>query len=329
MKKRKPTRRAEQPGRSLDRWASTIVALVAFVVMMACGGERERGDAMQLEAVPVPRGNVPEARPASEQSAPAGAGVDWGKLLRGAFEAIQEERQESKNSSPPSLLPSHPTLTVSIEGPADTIAGNLVPLTAVTRGVPSDYRWNVIAAGVGQQGQPSTPGLIEQGARAYFATSIPGEYIIQCGVANASGQVAMTSTTVTLLAPPPENPLTMATIAKLTPQTDLSEQHRAWVAESQAANGAEIRVVAEKFRVVAAMLRDGNVADGADPLLLVERAIELELTPAGLQRWASYFGRVRTLAGQMQEAGALVGEAEFATLFENLAGLLDEAAARR
>lgn len=326
MKKRKTIRRViEQPSRSFDRWTSTVLAVVALTVMLACSGERERGEVLQSEMISARAASVPAPRPESGR-VPAGAGVNWGQLLRGAFEAIQDER---KNSSPPSLVPSSPTLSVRIEAPVDTISGNWVPITAVTKGEPTAYEWTVIANGTGQQGQPRTPGLVGEGAKVYFTHSVPGDYLVSCGVANAEGQVALASVVVTLLEKPPADPLTLATIARITPQTDLSEQHRAWVAESQPANAAEIRVVAEKFRMVAAMLRGGDVTDGADPLLLVERAVELELAPAGLQRWSSYFGRVRALAGQMQDVGALLGEAEFATLFENLAALLDEAAGRR
>lgn len=221
-------------------------------------------------------------------------------------------------------------LTVKLQAPVDTIAGNWVPIEAIATGSPTSFAWNVIAAGSGQQGQPQTQGLLEQGAKAHFSSAVPGDYIIECAAANGLGQVAMTSVVVTLLSPPPVNPLTAQSIAEITPQTDLNELHRAWVAEVATADRLnEAAGVAESFREIASLLDAGAVEDMTDPLLLVERSFELSQSPAKLRVWGSYFSRVRDLASQMQGAGALETTGQFSTLFKNLAGMLDVAAGRQ
>lgn len=223
------------------------------------------------------------------------------------------------------LTPAPPPLEIRIVGPVDSLVGDMVELTAETTQDVTQFAWSI---------QPPVRGLIvmDGGTKAVFANRDAGDYLIICSTANAVGQVAHATMPFTLRPAPPENPLTVESLAEANPPPDLRDLIRRWAAEVVTNNKrGEASAVATSFRNVATLLQTGKIAmhQDADPLYEVERAAEQSMGPQNFAKWESFFRRVRDFLHPLNVRGHIVSPAQYANTFNNLAREIEEIAAGR
>lgn len=223
------------------------------------------------------------------------------------------------------LTPAPPPLEIRVAGPVDSLVGDMVELTAETTQDVTQFAWSI---------QPPVRGLIvmDGGTKAVFANRDAGDYLVVVSTANAQGQVAHCTFPLTLRPAPPENPLTVESLAEANPPPDLQDLIRRWVAEVVTNNKrGEASVVAASLRNVATLLGTGKLAadSNADPLYEVERAAEQAMGPANFAKWEIFFKRVRDFLHPLNVRGYVVSPVQYANTFNNLAAEIEAIAAGR
>lgn len=257
-------------------------------------------------------------------------------LAAGAVEPLEEidqppntdpaERPNTSRITTADELPLAPVpLEIRISGPVDSLVGDLVELHAETTQEATQYAWSIA---------PPVRGLmiLDDGEKAVFANREAGDYLVIVSCANAQGQSAHATMPFTIRPAPPENPLTVESLAEANPPPDVRDLIRRWVAEVVTENRAgETAAVAASLRQVSNLLSTNQLAatPGADALFEVERVAETTMGPTNFPKWASFFGRVRDFIYPLNQRGYVQTPQQYANVFNNLAGELEAIAAGR
>jgi hypothetical protein len=223
------------------------------------------------------------------------------------------------------ITPAQPPLEIRISGPVDSLVGDMVELHAETTQDVTQFAWSI---------QPPVRGLIvlDEGTKAVFAHRDAGDYLVIVSTANAAGQVAHATMPFTLRPAPPENPLTVESLAEANPPPDLRDLIRRWAAEVVTNNRTgEAAAVASSLRAVATLLQTNKLASNpnADPLFEAERAAEQTLGPAAFAKWEIFFKRVRDFLYPLSVRGYITSPVQYANTFNNLAAELEAISAGR
>jgi hypothetical protein len=216
-------------------------------------------------------------------------------------------------------------LEVRIAGPVDVLVGDMVELVAETTDQATSIAWSI---------EPEARGLVimDDGTKAVFSNRQAGEYLLIVSCANHRGDTAHATMRLNLRPAPPENPLTVESLADAAPPPDLRDLIRRWVAEVQSdAKPGELAAVASSLRQTANLLANNSLAltgDG-DPLYEVEAGAEIAMGPGNFPKWASFFGRVRDFLYPLNQRGYVVSATDYANTFNNIATELEAIAAGR
>jgi len=264
-----------------------------------------------LEEIDPPPNAGPAERPNTSETATADE-----------FTAYDDRSTERPNTLPP-MAPT--PLEIRISGPVDSLVGDLVELHAETTQDATQYAWSIA---------PPVRGLmiLDDGEKAVFANREAGDYLVIVSCANAQGQSAHATMPFTIRPAPPENPLTVESLAEANPPPDVRDLIRRWVAEVVTDNRAgETAAVAASLRQVSNLLSTNQLAatPGADALFEVERVAETTMGPTNFPKWASFFGRVRDFIYPLNQRGYVQTPQQYANVFNNLAGELEAIAAGR
>lgn len=245
-------------------------------------------------------------------------------------ESVNEPAEFSPPESAVRIVGNEPPLApvpleIRISGPVDSLVGDLVELHAETTQDATQYAWSIA---------PPVRGLmiLDDGEKAVFANREAGDYLVIVSCANAQGQSAHATMPFTIRPAPPENPLTVESLADANPPPDVRDLIRRWVAEVVTDNRAgETAAVAASLRQVSNLLSTNQLAatPGADALFEVERVAETTMGPTNFPKWASFFGRVRDFIYPLNQRGYVQTPQQYANVFNNLAGELEAIAAGR
>ena len=306
----------------------TWLGVVALVIITACVGPADRVAKMQFVEPPVDEYaqellEFLDEPHETETVGPNGAlGVVIPPELQAEVEEVPEEFTE-KPAEAPQVAERIIPLEVRIAGPIDSLVGDMVELQAETTAEASSFTWSI---------QPPVRGLItmDDGSKAVFSNRSAGEYLVIVSCANMRGDTAHATMPFTLRPAPPENPLTVESLADANPPPDIRDLIRRWVAEVESENKTgEASAVAGSLRQTANLLASNQLqltGDG-DPLYEVERAAEIAMGPGAFPKWASFFRRVRDFLYPLNVRGYVQSTNDYANTFNNLAGELEAIAA--
>ena len=305
-KKHVPTRVVQELPRREARFWSFIAALF-LISFMLVAAFRDSPQAVRAQLTPPPFLNLMQHPYATE-----GNEVE-------SFESVDD---------PPAAVhatPREPRLEVRIAGPVDVLVGDMVELAAETTAEATSFAWSI---------DPPAQGLIvmDGGSKAVFANRQAGEYLVIVSCANAHGDTAHATRPFTLRPSPPENPLTVESLAEANPPPDLSDLIRRWVAEVQSENKfGEAATVAGSLRQTANLLAQNSlqITGDGDPLFEVEKAAELAMGPGNFPKWHSFFARVRDFLYPLNVRGYVVSPQDYHNTFNNLASELEAISAGR
>ena len=267
----------------------------------------QRAETIPLEVLPF----VPDYEPTEQVDAPPQPQL---------FHPLLQDDEPS--AEPP---PYEPRLEVRISGPVDSLVGDLVELHAESTATVTNFAWSI---------QPPVRSLLimEEGSKAVFSNRQAGNYLVIVSAANALGETAHATMGFTLRPAPPENPLTVESLADAQPPPDVRDLVRRWVAEVVSDNKlGEASAVAGSLRQTANLLATNSLDLGSDgdPLHEVEKAAEIAMGPEHFPKWATFFSRVRDLLYPLNVRGYVQSPTDYANTFNNLAGELEAIAAGR